>query len=60
LNAIHDETAVAHPDVCINSASAIDFSGNEAPEIKRYDLMHDINTRGTFVVCATTSRDLRT
>ena len=37
-------------DVCINNASAIDLSGTEALEIKRYDLMQDINTRGTFVV----------
>jgi len=37
-------------DVCINNASAINLSGTEALEIKRYDLMQDINTRGTFVV----------
>jgi citronellol/citronellal dehydrogenase len=58
---IRDETAVADAvgatverfggiDVCINNASAIDLSGTEALEIKRYDLMQDINTRGTFVV----------
>ena len=37
-------------DVCINNASAINLSGTEALEMKRYDLMQDINTRGTFVV----------
>ena len=37
-------------DVCINNASAINLSGTEALEIKRYDLMQGINTRGTFVV----------
>jgi citronellol/citronellal dehydrogenase len=36
--------------VCVNNASAIDLSGTEALAIKRYDLMQDINTRGTFVV----------
>ena len=37
-------------DVCVNNASAINLSGTEALEIKRYDLMQAINTRGTFVV----------
>jgi citronellol/citronellal dehydrogenase len=37
-------------DVCVNNASAINIAGTEALEIKRYDLMQDINTRGTFVV----------
>src|SRR6188472_1421209 len=37
-------------DVCVNNASAINLSGTEALEMKRYDLMQDINTRGTFVV----------
>ena len=37
-------------DVCINNASAISLSGTEVLEIKRYDLMQSINTRGTFVV----------
>src|SRR3954468_23528344 len=36
-------------DVCINNASAIDLRGTEALAPKRYDLMQDINTRGTFV-----------
>src|SRR6185312_15114142 len=37
-------------DVCVNNASAINITGTEALEMKRYDLMQDINTRGTFVV----------
>jgi citronellol/citronellal dehydrogenase len=34
----------------VNNASAIDLSGTEQMEMKRYDLMQDINTRGTYVV----------
>ena len=37
-------------DVVVNNASAIDLRGTEALDLKRYDLMQDINTRGTFVV----------
>ena len=37
-------------DVCVNNASAINLAGTEALDMKRYDLMQDINTRGTFVV----------
>src|SRR5262245_65964048 len=37
-------------DVCVNNASAINLAGTQALEIKRYDLMQAINTRGTFVV----------
>jgi citronellol/citronellal dehydrogenase len=37
-------------DVCVNNASAINLAGTETLEMKRYDLMQDINTRGTFVV----------
>jgi citronellol/citronellal dehydrogenase len=37
-------------DICVNNASAINLSGTEALEVKRYDLMQGINTRGTFVV----------
>ena len=36
-------------DICVNNASAIQLTGTEATEMKRYDLMHQINTRGTFV-----------
>src|SRR4051794_35603479 len=37
-------------DVCVNNASAIDLSGSLDLAIKRYDLMHTINARGTFVL----------
>jgi citronellol/citronellal dehydrogenase len=37
-------------DICINNASAINLSGTEAMDMKRYDLMQSINTRGTYVV----------
>src|SRR3954454_11084919 len=37
-------------DICVNNASAINLAGTEALEVKRYDLMQSINTRGTFVV----------
>ncbi len=37
-------------DVCINNASAIQLSGTLETEMKRFDLMHQINTRGTFLV----------
>jgi citronellol/citronellal dehydrogenase len=37
-------------DIAINNASAINLSGTEAMDMKRYDLMQDINTRGTYVV----------
>jgi citronellol/citronellal dehydrogenase len=38
-------------DILINNASAISISGTLATPIKRYDLMQNINTRGTFL-CA--------
>ncbi len=37
-------------DICVNNASAINLAGTEAVEMKRYDLMHQINARGTFMV----------
>ena len=37
-------------DVLINNASAISLTGTEATEPKRFDLMHDINVRGTFMM----------
>jgi citronellol/citronellal dehydrogenase len=35
-------------DILINNASAINLFGTEQMEPKRFDLMHDINIRGTF------------
>lgn len=37
-------------DVCINNASAIQLTGTLETDMKRFDLMHQINTRGTFLV----------
>lgn len=37
-------------DICINNASAISLTPSEQTNMKRYDLMHQINTRGTFLV----------
>jgi citronellol/citronellal dehydrogenase len=37
-------------DICVNNASAIALSGTLDLPMKRYDLMQDINTRGTFLV----------
>jgi citronellol/citronellal dehydrogenase len=42
-------TAFGSLDICVNNASAIQLTGVEATEMKRYDLMQQINTRGTFV-----------
>lgn len=36
-------------DILINNASAINLSPTLALDMKRYDLMQDINTRGTFL-----------
>ncbi|WP_120003607.1 SDR family oxidoreductase [Nesterenkonia muleiensis] len=37
-------------DVVVNNASAIDLRPTEQLEMKRYDLMHEINARGTFAL----------
>jgi citronellol/citronellal dehydrogenase len=37
-------------DICVNNASAIALSGTEETQMKRFDLMHQINARGTFLV----------
>lgn len=37
-------------DILVNNASAISLTPTEQTEMKRYDLMHNINTRGTFLV----------
>src|SRR6478609_8000499 len=37
-------------DIVINNASAIDLSKTDAVDMKRYDLMQDINVRGTFLL----------
>jgi citronellol/citronellal dehydrogenase len=37
-------------DICINNASAIQLTGTLETDMKRYDLMNQINARGTFLV----------
>jgi len=37
-------------DIVVNNASAISLTPTEQTEAKRFDLMHDINVRGTFLV----------
>ncbi len=37
-------------DILINNASAISMTSTELTETKRYDLMYNINVRGTFLV----------
>jgi citronellol/citronellal dehydrogenase len=36
-------------DILVNNASAISLTGTLATPMKRYDLMHSVNTRGTFL-----------
>lgn len=37
-------------DILINNASAIQLTGTLETDIKRFDLMHGVNARGTFLV----------
>ena len=37
-------------DIVVNNASAIDLTPTEQVSMKRYDLMQDINARGTFLL----------
>ncbi|MEW6690170.1 MAG: NAD(P)-dependent oxidoreductase [Pseudomonadota bacterium] len=46
-------------DICVNNASAISLTPSTATEMKRYDLMHGINARGTFLVSKTCIPHLR-
>ena len=54
-NAVNEavEQTVSHfggVDICVNNASAIQLTGTLATDVKRYDLMTGINSRGTYVV----------
>ena len=40
-------------DICVNNASAISMTQVPATDMKRFDLMFGINTRGTFLVTKT-------
>lgn len=37
-------------DICVNNASAISLTGTEATTMKKYDLMNQVNARGTFLM----------
>ena len=37
-------------DIVVNNASAISLTPTPQTDMKRFDLMHEINTRGTFMV----------
>ena len=37
-------------DICVNNASAIFLAGTVETPMKRFDLMHSVNTRGTYLV----------
>ncbi|MBV9509628.1 MAG: NAD(P)-dependent oxidoreductase [Caulobacteraceae bacterium] len=61
LTDVRDEAAVAEAvartvetfggiDVCVNNASAIDQSNTLQTEMKRFDLVHDVVARGSFLV----------
>ena len=40
-------------DICVNNASAISLTGTAETQMKRFDLMHQVNARGTFLVSRT-------
>lgn len=46
-------------DILINNASAIQLTPTEHTEPKRFDLMHDIQVRGTFFMCKSCIPHLR-
>ena len=52
VQAAVDETASRFGgiDICVNNASAISLTRTRETDMKRYDLMHQINLRGTFMV----------
>jgi len=57
---VRDETSIADSiqkavegfggiDILVNNASAISLTGTQYTSMKKYDLMHQINTRGTYL-----------
>jgi len=40
-------------DICVNNASAIQLTGTLQTDMKRYDLMNQINARGTYLTSKT-------
>ncbi|QIX52710.1 NAD(P)-dependent oxidoreductase [Rhodococcus sp. DMU1] len=56
------DTAVEHfgrIDICVNNASAIALEPTENLPVKKYDLMQEINCRGTFLLTKTCLPHLR-
>jgi len=51
VRAALDETAAAFGglDIVVNNASAISLTDSQATDMKRFDLMHQINARGTYM-----------
>jgi citronellol/citronellal dehydrogenase len=58
---VRDETAVTAAlaktveyfgclDIVVNNASAIQLTDSQAIDMRRFDLMHEVNARGTFMV----------
>ena len=47
-----DQAASAHGgiDICVNNASAISLTPTSKTAMKRFDLMFDVNVRGTFLL----------
>ena len=57
LNAIHKTVETfGGIDAVVNNASAIQLTGTEQTETKRFDLIHNINVRGTFLVTKPSGR----
>jgi citronellol/citronellal dehydrogenase len=52
IRAVVDQTVATFGgiDILVNNASAINLSATEQTEPKRFDLMHSINVRGTFLM----------
>jgi citronellol/citronellal dehydrogenase len=51
INAVQQTVSIFDGiDAVINNASAISLTGTEQTEAKRFDLMHAINVRGSFLV----------
>ena len=46
-------------DICVNNASAISLTGTLQTDMKRFDLMNQINSRGTYLVSRTCIPHLR-
>ncbi len=45
-------------DIVVNNASAISLTNSQATDMKRFDLMHQVNARGTFMVSKFAARYL--